>query len=78
MSEEIKLDLERVCDLEFEGIDGADYPDFCDTYISAGSYIISEKGEDKIKLRYLTDEELEWIQDEHPNWTYTKLEEWLY
>lgn len=36
--EAMKLDLEKVHDVEVEGIDTKDYPDFCDAYISFATY----------------------------------------
>jgi len=32
------LNGKKVVDLEVDGVNGADYPDFCDAYFSAGSY----------------------------------------
>ena len=32
------LNGKKVIDLEVDGVNGADYPDFCDAYFSAGSY----------------------------------------
>jgi len=33
-----KLDTDLVTNIEFDGIDHRDYPDFCDAYISAADY----------------------------------------
>jgi len=33
-----RLNYSRLTDLEIDGIDTRDYPDFCDAYISSGSY----------------------------------------
>lgn len=32
------LDYDRIHDIEVEGIDTRDYPDFCDAYISFATY----------------------------------------
>ena len=44
------LNGKKVIDLEIDGVDSGDYPDFCDAYFSGGCY------EDGTKL---TDDELE-------------------
>ena len=44
------LNGKKVVDLEIDGVDSGDYPDFCDAYFSGGCY------EDGTKL---TDDELE-------------------
>ncbi len=59
-------------DLEFDGIDYNDYPDFCDAYLSSASII--ENG----KTRDLTDEELEEIQDNNPDWFAEELYDYLH
>lgn len=50
-----KLYLKDITDIEISGIDHGDYPDFCDAYIQAAC--------DKKDEIPLTDEELEWVQD---------------
>jgi len=47
-------------DLEVDGIDFTDYPDFCDSFISAGMV-----AEPDGSYRDLTEEELDWINDNH-------------
>ena len=32
------LNGRQVVDLEVDGVDGGDYPDFCDAYFSSGTY----------------------------------------
>ena len=49
-----KINYELLNDIEIDGIDTNDYPDFCDAFISGGSY-----GE-----RELTEEELEQLNDD--------------
>jgi len=46
----------RVVDLEVDGVDGRDYPDFADAYFSYGCY---EDGTE------LTDDELNELTDSH-------------
>lgn len=46
----------RVVDLQVDGVDGSDYPDFSDAYFSYGCY---EDGTE------LTDEELNELTDSH-------------
>jgi len=46
----------RVVDLQVDGVDGRDYPDFADAYFSYGCY---EDGTE------LTDEELNELTDSH-------------
>ena len=62
------LDLSKIEDIEFDDIDHNDYPDYCDAFISSATY----NGRD------LTEEELEWGGDEHSDWVYEKLMDYLY
>jgi hypothetical protein len=66
------MKVEDLFDLEFEGIDYGDYPDYCDAYLSNAS--IMENG----KARDLTDEELEEIQDENPDWFAEELYDYMH
>jgi hypothetical protein len=50
----IELDLNKVQDVEVEGIDTKDYPDFCDAYIAYATY-------DGVPM---TDEQLEALNDQ--------------
>jgi hypothetical protein len=50
----IILDYSKITDVEVEGIDYSDYPDFCDAYISDAMY----------KGRLITDEELEVLNED--------------
>ena len=49
--------LNNITDIEIEGIDMRDYPDFCDAYISYAVW--EDTGEE------LTDEELDKLNEEH-------------
>ena len=51
------IDLSKVKYMEFDGIDMADYPDFCDAYLVYG----------EIDDRPLTDSEIDHINDNHPD-----------
>ena len=64
----MNLDLSKIEDIEFDGINHDDYPDYCDAFVTSATY----KGRD------LTEEELEWVGDEHSDWVYEKLMEHLY
>jgi hypothetical protein len=52
------IDLNDVEDLEVDGVDTRDYPDFCDAYFSRAIWV--ETGKE------LTDDELEALQDAYP------------
>ncbi len=51
----MKLDLRKVDNMEFDGIDFLDYPDFCDAFLVAADY----------DGRELSEEEIDYINDEH-------------
>jgi hypothetical protein len=50
-----KLNGRKIVDIELEGIDTRDYPDFCDAFISAAAY--ADTGES------LNDEELDELNE---------------
>jgi len=50
----ITLDYKKIEDIQFEGIDHKDYPDYCDAYISQAEY----------DGRPMTEEELEELNDD--------------
>lgn len=62
------IDLNKVYDLEVDGIDTRDCPDFVDAYISDGSY----------ENRKLTESEMDWITEEHPDLVYELVYKRLY
>ena len=68
MGFKMNLDLSKIEDIEFDGINHDDYPDYCDAFVTSATY----KGRD------LTEEELEWVGDEHSDWVYEKLMDYLY
>lgn len=52
----MRIDIDKVDNLEIEGVDSNDYPDFTDTFFSSGTY----------KGRELTDIELDRLSDDYP------------
>jgi hypothetical protein len=56
------LDYNLIDDLEFDGIDYSDYPDFCDAYIVSATY-----GD-----RDMTDDELDELNEDR-DYVYEKL-----
>lgn len=48
------MDLSKIENIEIEGIDSADYPDFCDAFIAAAEY----------DGKQLTDEQLDVLNDD--------------
>ena len=63
----MKIDLKQVVDIEFDGIDTSDYPDFCDAFPYDATY----------KGRAMTDEELEFLADNYPDFLHERLQEWI-
>lgn len=68
---EIDIDLGKIYDIEFDGIDWDDYPNFCDAFIS-GARINDGAPDD----RRLTDGELEWV-NEQSGWVHETLYDML-
>ena len=58
----MKLDLNKVDNLEFDGIDFADYPDFVDALLVTADYDGKEMTEEQID--YLNDEYSDWVYEE--------------
>jgi len=54
------MDLNKIENIEVDGIDTADYPDFCDAYIAAAEYNGKE----------LTDEQLD-VLNNNSNFVYS-------
>ena len=61
------IDLKKVEVVEIEGIDMKDYPDFCDAYIA----------EALIDGKEATDEQLEELMSDHPDWAYEQIVDWI-
>ena len=66
------IDVTKISDIAFDGIDHKDFPDFCDAYIEYAT--IMEKG----KERYLTEEELDWIMEHEQDYFYEQLNNHLF
>ena len=62
-----RIDTSQVEDIEIDGIDTRDYPDFCDAFILEATY----------KGREMTDEELEAL-NEDSDFVYEQVMESLY
>ena len=62
-----KLDYTKISNIEFDGIDHRDYPDYCDAYIASADY----DGEP------MTDEQLEEIGEDR-DFVYESLMNYLY
>ncbi len=67
-----KLDYSKLADIEVDGINTRDYPDFCDAFISGGSYL-----QDDGTYRDLTDSELDEL-NENGDFVYSQVEKRLY
>ena len=63
----IKLDYSKIDNIEVDGIDYADYPDFCDAYIASADY----------DGREMTNEELDVLNDDS-DFVYSAVENHLY
>ncbi len=63
----IVLDYSQIDDVEVDGIDTRDYPDFCDAYIASANY----KGRD------MTEEELD-VLNEDSSFVYDCVQDKLY
>jgi hypothetical protein len=59
----MKLDLNKVDNLEFDGIDFADYPDFVDAFLVTADYDGKE----------MTEEQIDYLNDEYGDWVYEKV-----
>ena len=61
----MQLNGRDVVDVEVDGIDTSDYPDFCDAYFSRAVY--NDTGEE------LTESELEELAEKNPDQLYDKI-----
>ena len=68
---DMKIDSKHVTDIEFEGIDYNDHPDYVDAFISEAT-ILDDK-----KWRDATEEELEEMNN-NSDFIHEKLQEFLY
>ena len=72
LKQEETLDYKRLADIEVDGIDTRDYPDFCDAYICGGSYQNLDG-----TYRDLTDAEIDQLNDDG-DFVYSQVESKLY
>jgi hypothetical protein len=63
----MKIDIKQVEDIEFDGVDMSDYPDFCDAFPCDAVY----------KGRTMTDDELDALSDQHGEFLHEQLQEWI-
>ncbi len=57
----MKIDLSKLTELSFDGIDTKDYPDFCDAFLESAYYIDRElTGEE---LNYINENETAFINE---------------
>ena len=61
------FDIKLVNNISVEGVDMKDSPDFCDAFIVSADY----------DDREMTNEELDWLMDNHSDWCYEKIMESL-
>ena len=69
----MNLDLSKIVDIECDGIDHNDYPDYCDSYVSRAFYDLGDK-----QFRELTEEELNWLNETQRDWVYEKVWDWIH
>ena len=60
------IDLSRVSDIEFSGVDNNDYPDYSDAFIESAMY----------RGREMTQEEMDDLMDNYREFVYKKLMEY--
>jgi hypothetical protein len=54
----MRIDINDIEDIQIDGVDSNDYPDFCDAFFC---YAIWTESSDE-----LTDEQLEWLGEDYP------------
>jgi len=62
------IDVYKVTDLVWSDVDHTDYPDYCDAFIESATY----------KDREMTEDEIEELMDDNPEWCYDRLMEWIH
>ena len=62
------FNIDLLDDVEIDGINMGDYPDFCDAFLEGESY----------KGRELTEDELEYVQESNPEWFYDKVWDYVF
>lgn len=61
------MELDKITNIKFEGIDHKDYPDYCDAYIVSA----------ELNGVLMTDEQIEELTNEYPQFVYDSLIESL-
>lgn len=64
----MEIDYKKISNVVVEGIDHSDYPDFCDAYIASADY----------DGRPMSDEMLEELNCECPDFVHEAVWDWLY
>ena len=64
----MNLDLNEIDNIEVDGVDTKDYPDFCDAYITNADY----------KGVSMTDEQLDHLNENHGDFVYDAVMDHLY
>ena len=64
----ISINLDQIDNIEVDGIDTIDYPDFCDAYISTAD----------CRGVQMTDEQIDWLNEEHGDFVYEAVEDYLF
>ena len=62
------FNIKLVENIEIEGVDMKDYPDFCDAFISGADYNGVE----------MTEEQIMQMEEDYPDWKYEQIENSLY
>lgn len=89
MNNNIKIDFTKLTDLEIDGVDMRDYPDFCDAFLSSGLVQITKeefdvcpretRHEDGEKyFRDLTEAEIDFINEEASDFVHQKVHDKIF
>jgi len=62
----IDIDTNKLKDIEVDGINKSDYPDFVDAYVVSAAYPIVDNPKGPKDWRELTDVELDWLNNKYP------------
>ena len=57
----IKFDINQLDDIELDGVDIKDYPDFCDAYVESASFNGVELTDEQLDELNDLDETREWV-----------------
>ncbi len=71
----MNIDTSKIVDIELDGLDHHDWPDLCDAYISNAVYpaVANPRHGVASDWRDLTEEELEWLQENRRDWYYEQI-----